>query len=571
MLGRATQHDTFENAPTLGSPIERRTFTYQDAFVSQQGLTYSDPTFDLFIGTAAGVPQIGINAYLMWPLKTTVTRAGSTYATTRSYTQSACARPFSVAEVGTRSRTREYNYDATAYCQVSSERLKDSGGAIITQMARTFTTDKRGIATETLHGPTLASGLTKSFSYLPYGDTAAAGEVATMTDARGYTTYFSDYKLGTPRSEIHPVAQADANAESTATRITMTRSVDDLGRITSETDGEGRTTSFEYNGAHKPTLITLPRNASHRELRFAYGATQDVITRGTGAAIGRTETVSRDGYGRVTNYNNADIQTSYQYDPAGRVTFVSYPSSAQGQSKNYDALGRTVSVTEPDPQNSALIVNTSIAFDDANRTVAVTNPRGAVHVHTIDAFGDPSDGWTKSHAIPDVGTQTIERNLLGQVTKLALLGVERSMAYDASRGYFLTSETHPELGTIAYGRDNNGNLTSRQVAGSGITSTTYDGQNRPVVVTPAATSPASPTLSNDWFKTGLLKSANSDSITRIYAYDDNDNLTQETVAIDGTPRALNYSYDLLDSLASTTYPSGRTVSHADPVNISLSD
>ncbi len=562
LLGRPVQHDTYADAQELTNLVERRTFTYQDAFVSQQGLTYSDPTFDLFIGTPAGVPQIGVKTYLMWPLKTTVTRAGSTYATTRSYSQSTCARPVSVAEVGTRSRTREYAYDAAAYCQASSERLKDSGGAIITQLARAFTADKRGVASETLYGPTLTSGLTKSFSYFPFGDAAASGEVATMTDARGYTTYFGDYKLGTPRSEIHPVTQADANAEPSSTRISMTRSVDDLGRITLATDGEGRSTLFEYNGAHKPTLITLPRTASHRELRFAYGATQDIITRGTGATIGRNETISRDGFGRVTSYNNAGIQTSYAYDPAGRLSFVSYPNSTQGQSKTYDALGRTVSLTEPDPQNPSLTVSTNITFDDANRTASVTNPRGAVHVHTLDAFGDPSDTWTKSQQIPDVGTQTIERNLLGQITKLSLLGVDRLMSYDASRGYFLSTETHPELGTVTYGRDNNGNMTSRQVAGSGVTSTTYDGQNRPITVTPAATVPATPTISNDWYKTGLLKSSDAGVVTRRYAYDDNNNLTGETVIIDDSTRSLNYGYDLLDSLASTTYPSGRVVSHA---------
>lgn len=565
-LGRPFQHDTFENTTTLNTAKERRTFTYQDAFVSQQALTYGDPAFDEFVGSAVGVPQDGVTSFLMWPLTTTLTRAGSSYSTSRAYTQSACARPFSLAEVGTRSRTREYTYDATAYCQISSERLKDSGGTIITQMARTFTADGRGVATETLYGPTLASGLTKSFGYFPYGDTAAAGEVATIDDARGYRTYFLNYKLGTPRTELHPVTQGDANAEPAVYRITLTRSVDDLGRVVSETDGEGRSTLLEYNGAHKPTLITLPRTTSHRELRFAYGATLDTITRGTGATIGRTETISRDGFGRVTHYNNAGIQTSYAYDTAGRLSFVSYPDSAQGQSRRYDALGRTVLFTEPDPQNPSLAVNTNIAFDDANRTVSVTNARGATHVYTLDAFGDPSDGWTKAHAIPDVGTQTIERNLLGQITKLSLLGVDRLMSYDASRGYFLSTETHPELGTITYGRDNNGNLTSRQVAGSGATSTTYDGQNRPVTVTPAAAFPATPTLINYWFKTGLIQAAissvASDNITRVYTYDDNNNLTQETVTIDGTARALNYQYDLLDSLASTTYPSGRTVSHA---------
>jgi RHS repeat-associated protein len=482
-------------------------------------------------------------------------RGNKTYLTEYLHSP-ACGRPISVAEAGQRSRSTIDTINASDYCQPAATRTYE-GANLVAQSENLLTADRKNIASTTLYGPTRIGGLTHTFTYWPTGD------IASTTDARGYRSHFYDYYRGTAQTELHPVASADASTESPATRITLSRSVDDLGRVASETDGEGRATSFTYNGRHKPTSITLPRVGSDQTINFTYGSTQDTITRGT-----RTETVNYDGFGRVTSASDGINTTTYRYDAAGRRVFVSYPSagaSSVGQSVEFDALNRPTKLIEPDPSNSATNVQTLIAYDDNSSSVTVTNPRGAVTTMTVEAFGDPANAWLVSRSSPEIGRMSFERNVFGQITNTSHGGIDRTMVYDAQQGYFLKQETHPELGTTTYGRDNNGNMTTKQVASSGVTSYAYDGQNRVATVTPPASPAGSPTLNNTWFKTGLVKTSNAGNITRSYVFDDSNNLTQETVSIDGTPRSLSYGYDTLDALASTTYPSGRVVSYAPDV------
>ncbi len=564
-LGRLVQHTIYPLGTTFSStvaviPLQKTTQTYEPityplgGFIGDQQSVLpirhgacSDPRCP-----AGDTPAVDKYAYLVRPVTTTIKRGTSQYVTSNAAFMAFCGKPTTVTETGQRNRSTVYVFDRAGYCQATSQQLSENN----TRRSRTtstLTVDKLAVATETHFGPTDTGGLSTSYTYL------TTGELNTKTDANGFVTVLKDYWRGTPKTEWHPVAAF--NAATDTQRITITRLVDDLGRITSETDGEGHTMTATYNGMHKPTNITLPR-AGSSGIAFGYGSTSDTITRGS-----RVETVGYDGLGRVTSYNDGINTTTYGYDAAGRRNFVSFPDSVLGQTVTHDALDRPTKLTEPDPSanSAASTVDTNITYNDDANAITITNPRGYDTTLTMEAFGDPNSGWLKSRNSPEIGLTSYSRNVFGQIEQITQSGVTRSNSYDAANGYFLTQETHPELVAIYYDRDNNGNATGKRVGSNSAptTSQTYDGQNRVTSITPAINgTQAGPAINNVWYKNGLLKSTTATgaaTVARSYTFDDNNNLSTEEVTIDGTVRTLSYSYDALDHLTRMTYPSGKFV------------
>lgn len=548
--------------PGLGTEVQRTDFTYQSAYLSG--------------GVVADGGQFGVREgnlvrkdYLGWPKQTVVQRGGVSYSTTRQFgacidpnnppannVQNCCPYPTAITETGQLTRKSGFAYDYAGYCQMTAQNVQDSLGNVLSQVSRTLRPDKRAVGSETAYGPTQANGLTQYFSYHPTGD------LASKTDARGYISYFNDYKRGTPQEELHPVEVTDAANESSATRIRIARVVDDLGRITSETDGEGRTWTATYDGLHRPTTIS-PARAETSPIVYSYGASTDTITQGS-----RVETVVHDAFGRVTSYNNGIDTTSYRYDASGRRTFASYPGSSYGQEVEFDALDRPVKLKEPDPSNTTQVATTILTYDDAAATQTITNPPDQVTVLRTEAFGDPSKYWVKRFDLPEGQAIEVTRNLLGKVTRISDGTSARDMTYDAAKGYFLATETHPELGTTYYERDNNGNATGKRVGSLTAPQTiyTYDGQNRLLTTTaPANGAQASPVITNSYYRSGKLKSTSAGSVARNYVYNNDDLVISETVTVDSVARGMNYDYDGLGNLKQVSYPSGRVVDLAPDV------
>ena len=117
----------------------------------------------------------------------------------------------------------------------------------------------------------------------------------------------------------------------------------------------------------------------------------------------------------------------------------------------------------------------SFTYLSGNR-VRERNERGFNSTLTYRSYGNPDEKYLTSIASP-IGTTTIGRNLLGDITSVAQGGKTRTYNYGSSNP-FLNSETNPETGTTVYGRDALGNMTSRRVGSSSTTTFTYDGQNR---------------------------------------------------------------------------------------------
>lgn len=444
----------------------------------------------------------------------TIVRNGASHTTSFSNFDS-YGNPGLISEIGpnggSRSTTISYYINTTKWIIKQPQNESFSGGSI----TRAF--DANGNLTSITR-----DGVTTGFGY------DAQGNVTSATMPRALVYNYGNFKRGIPQTESQPQS------------ITISRVVSDAGNVTSETNGEGKTRNFTYDTMNRLTRLVFPLGSA---VSISYTATTKTATRG-----GLTESTTYDGFGRPVSITLGGIVRTYRYDALGRKIFESNPGAAIGTSYQYDILNRVTRIGNAD--------GTAQTQSYSAGKMSVTDERAKVTTYTYRAYGDPDKQFLMSITAPDTSANmSIARNNKDLVTSMSQGGFTRSYGYNSN--YYLTSVTNPETGTTTYGRDAAGNMTSRTVGSSGASTYTYDGQNRLTAVTyPGAT----PSVTKTYSKTHKLKSVASSAASRSYVYDANDNLTSESVVVDGITLTTGYSYNTLDQLASVTYPySGRSV------------
>lgn len=446
-----------------------------------------------------------------------IVRNGGTHSTTFG-SFDAYGNPGTVTESGpgggSRSRSVTYNVNTAKWIvkQVKDETV--SGGISITRSI-----DGNGNVLSVTR-----DGVLTSHTY------DGQGNVLSTTFPRSLTHTYSSHKRGIAQNESQPEG------------VSITRVVSDAGNVTSETNGEGRTTAYAYDGLNRVTSITPPQGSA---ISISYGTASKTATRGS-----LVETTNFDGYGRPSSVTLGGITRSYQHDALGRMTFASNPGGSSGTSYQHDMLDRVTRITHADGSSR------SISYGAGSRTE--TNERTRSTTYNYRSYGDPDEQYLMSVAAPETSANiSIGRNGKNLVTSVAQGGFTRTMGYNTA-GY-LTSVTNPETGTTTYGRDAAGNMTSRQVGSAGAASFGYDGQNR----LGTASYPGVAQVSHTYSRTHKLKTVNAAGVSRSYGYDSNDNLTSETLVVDGLTFTTGYGYSALDQLSSITYPrSGRVVNYS---------
>lgn len=362
----------------------------------------------------------------------------------------------------------------------------------------------------------------------------AQGNIASTAFPRNLVHTFTNYKRGIAQSESQPEG------------ITITRVVSDAGNITSETNGEGRTATYTHDAAGRVTVIGHPVGTS---TTVSYGPNSKVITRGA-----LTESSQYDEFGRVASVTLGGITHTYRYDALGRKVFASDADSSNGAGYEYDTINRMVRLTHSDGTSERTV------YSGPNRTVY--DERNNPTTYNYRSYGEPAEQHLMAITAPEsAASVSIARDTRNLITSVTQGGVTRSYTYDAS--HRLTGVSSPETGTTTYGRDAAGNMTTRSVGSSGTTTYTYDGQNRLAGVVYPGTTPA---VTKTYSKTHKIKAVSSSAASHTYVYDGNDNLTSETVTVDGIGFTTGYGYNGNDQLSSITYPiSGRVVNYAPDV------
>jgi RHS repeat-associated protein len=283
------------------------------------------------------------------------------------------------------------------------------------------------------------------------------------------------------------------------------------GQLNSETDPNSQVTMYAYNDPFdRPTQVTFPDGG---QTMFAYNDSVPSVTScqnisGTANATcsatspptgWKTALTSMDGMGHViqTQLTSDPGGTDFvdtSYDGEGRVMTRSNPhrsasSPTDGTTKYaYDALGRTVQVTDADGS----VVST--AYDQTNpkstgTCTTVTDEAGASRQACSDGLGRMTGVWENPSGLNYETDYTY--NALNDLTYVNQKGSNSANARTRSFGYDslsrLTSASNPESGTIQYSYDVNANLSTKTAPspnqGSTGTATvtttyTYDTLNR---------------------------------------------------------------------------------------------
>lgn len=411
----------------------------------------------------------------------------------------------------------------------------------------------------------------------------------TVTDAVGNKETLSfETKLGV-KNLLSRINQSDGKG--------IKQSFDANNNRISETDAEGRTTTYTYNASNQrtsetvasgtpearttsyqylssvldlPTLIESPsvHAGSRKQTIITYDANRNpvqVTQNGytpSGTSVTRNIKLVYNAQGQVTQIDGprldvADLTTLEYYtcttgSACGQLKRL---TNARGQITRYDAYdahGRLLQMTDPNG------VQTSYTYDVRGRmlTATVTPPTGAVRVthYSYDAAGQLTSVTT-----PD--------------------GVKLSYTYDAA--HYLRSVTDNAGNKAEYSYDLKGNRTqtrTRDPDGALVRQidTAYDLRNRASQINAAGsltqlvydavgnfTQTTDPNLHNTSHNydplNRLLKSVDALSGNTQYNYDTNDKLTRVTAPNNA---ATHYVYDDLGNLLSETSPDRGLITYA---------
>ncbi len=361
-------------------------------------------------------------------------------------------------------------------------------------------------------------GVTTNYTY------DSQGNIASISYPRGLVHLFSNYFRGLPQTEYQPEG------------INIYRVVSQAGNVVSETNGNGFTTSYDYDGLNRITRISPPQGNA---VFINYGSTSKTATRDR-----LSQTTQYDGFNNPSSVALGGVVTTYKYDALGRLTFESNPGDTIGKTTEYDILDRVVKTTNPD--------NTEVKIRYDAGMKLVTDERKHTTQYSYRAYGNPDQPLLVHINAPDPsGNISLVHNARDMITSITQGGVTRGFKYNSK--YYLISETSPETGKTIYERDDAGNMLSRTVGASPRTSFSYDNQNRLT----KSLYPGS-NIIHTYDKTSKSLSISSKEGGRLYTYNSNGDLISEVLSVDGNNFEIRYILNGNDHLVGMYYPQTNT-------------
>ncbi|MDB6167569.1 MAG: hypothetical protein JWM88_433 [Verrucomicrobia bacterium] len=262
------------------------------------------------------------------------------------------------------------------------------------------------------------------------------------------------------------------------------RSYDVAGRVKSESDPASNVTRFEYGAAGQ--LVSRTDALGHRSIQ-AFDA--EGLPYGVTDPLGRTTAYDYDDLGRVLVSRDGIGETSFGWDPLGRITRVTDPGRLSAE-RAVDPDGNSISVT------NSMGNATNATYDAAGRITGWATPQGKTSRFAYDARGlilyasEPSgETTTFSHDpaqrlagfVDATGAVTLSRDALGRVLTTVENGKTLSRKYDLLGR--LISSSNGEGESIGYSYDSSGNLTELVYPDGRKVSYGYDAAGRLAVVT----------------------------------------------------------------------------------------
>ncbi|OGP71564.1 MAG: hypothetical protein A2W09_05650, partial [Deltaproteobacteria bacterium RBG_16_50_11] len=462
------------------------------------------------------VPLVGYDndIYVPYLAKKTIVRDGKTY-TTNYNNYDPYGNPKTISESGENTRNRQltYWYNIPKNIVQNKPLSETVSGSFPGTFMTTYTYDphKGNLLQLNRYGV-----ITQYTYYLN-------GNLRTQTDANGMTTSYL-WTNGRISKITNPL-------------YSISRVINPNGTLAGETNGGGYKTSFTYDGnlrlktitppVGNPTNFTYPQDNSYRlETRGQYYTYH-----------------YNDGFGRPTGSEDIKgIETDMVYKSCG---LKDTSTSNIGDTVYYDPFGRVKQITHKD--------NTKIAYDYLGSDVTLTDEEGYKTLFTYNAFGNPDEKLLVGVKDALLTVTSYDYNILGSLLIITQETLQRAFSYDPKN--FLISESHPEKGTIAYTRDNVGNLKTK-TDGLGMTTYTYDAINRLKGI-----DSKTEIITFGYDHADNRTSMSNASATTTYAYDASNRMTEKKETILGRTYSTRYVYDGNDNLTDIYYPSGNPITY----------
>lgn len=408
----------------------------------------------------------------------------------------------------------------------------------------------------------------------------AMGRLLTSVSAGGIRTV-NTYDL---RGNVASTTQSFADGSDARTSI---YGYDLLDRQTSITDGEGYTTSIEYDAfgnqtrvivgqylvaASDPSYSAVKAARAHVQInQFAFDAADRMLSMTDGE--GNITTYGYDAAGNRTSVteasNTAPRTTSYRYDLANRLIETITPEAGITR-VDYDAAGNKSAehILQSANGGANIWIHRSFEYDGNARLTAAIDPYGVRTETDYDAMGNAiavrtaagtadervvrteydlnnrktadidGEGHRTEYAYDAMGNRTRVEDALGRVARYYFDGSNRLIAV-----------LDPEGAVNSFTYDSAGNNIQQRLYANRFTGTISD--TTPPV---PASSALDRTLATSYDRAGrAISVVEADGTTTLKAYDGAGNLLTETLyANTSSPRTHSYQYDLNNRLEQFT-------------------
>jgi len=440
-------------------------------------------------------------------------------------------------------------------------------------------------------------------------------------DASGNRTGETDYTGGTPSTVSRAftygsygvlTSQTDFNANTTSYSSFACGSNTAFPQTASLPLSFFTSTSWNCNGG----VVTQVKNPNNQATAYSYDTTHNLwrvaetsFPNGGSTTTAHTSTTQTDVETAITSSTSRHDQLDL--DGLGRVltsALVSDPDGETYVTTSYDALGRTSTVSNPYRTSS---VGNTYAYDALNRVTKVTHADSSYF--QIAYGGSASQSCSPStygYGYPTLYSDEVQdkrqtfTDALGRVIEVdepnssGSLTVNTCYTYDVLNNLYqllqgsetrtfvhdelsrLTQATTPEAGTVyLYYSTTAGALCSgnpkavcRRTDARGITTTyTYDSLNRNTGKSYSNSNPTATAytydqtsclgLSVSCYNKGQRTTMTDASGSTQWAYDAMGRVLIEHRTIGSVTNNIAYTYNLDGSIATLTYPSGRTITY----------
>ncbi|MFE0385641.1 putative T7SS-secreted protein [Streptomyces bungoensis] len=418
----------------------------------------------------------------------------------------------------------------------------------------------------------------------PLAVVSSSGQGIRITTDSGRVT---GLRLVTTGEELKRYGYTDGNLTEiiNSSGLPLRFAYDDAGRITSWTDTNDRSYTYEYDERNRCTAQS--GTSGHMAMRLSYegpdpttGLRTTTATTGGGHSwrylvndalqvvaetdpLGATTRYSRDRYNRLLSQTDPlGHTTTFRYDEAGNLTSVVRPDGREAKAE-YDPLGLPVRVMNPD---GTVIRQT---FDERGNRMSVTDPAGRTTHFTYTEAGhltsvtDPLGNTTRVACDP-AGLPLETTDPLGATTRYERDALGRPVAVTDPTGATtrlewsvegrLTRRTAPDGTSESWTYDGEGNCTSHTDPMGGVSRFEYTHFD----LLTARTGPDGVRYEFDHdSELRLTRVTNPQGLTWTYEYDAAGRLVAET---DFDDRTLTYGYDPAGRLTSRRNVLGETVS-----------